>query len=68
MLSAFRLDPRDPIAIGIFLYNFYNLLGTIAANMGHSFPEFLGGYIGTGIIAVLGRANLLPNLTEKSSI
>jgi len=40
--------------------NFFTLLGTIAANMGHSLPEFLGGYIGTGIIAILRTAKLLP--------
>lgn len=45
--------------------NFYSLLGTIAANMGHSLPELLGGYIGTGIIAILQRTNLLPMLNGK---
>lgn len=48
--------------------NFYNLLGTIAANMGHSLPEFLGGYIGTGIIAVLGRANFFANITTRGCV
>jgi len=46
--------------------NFYNLLGTIAANLGHSLPEFLGGYVGTGIIAVLGQARLLTLHESRS--
>ncbi len=48
--------------------NFYNLLGTIAANMGHSLPEFLGGYIGTGIIAILARANFFANITTRGCV
>ena len=32
--------------------NYFDLLGTIARNGGHSLPEFLGGYIGTSILVL----------------
>jgi integrase len=32
--------------------NYFDILGTLARNGGHSLPEFLGGYVGTSVLVI----------------
>lgn len=49
----------DELLKAAFEVNYFDVLASCASNMGHSLPEFLGGYIGTAVIVLQASAGMV---------